>query len=226
MRLTGASNVNAESNSNSCSLALSLLALIIFPACHTTRNDVPQPTGPPDDIVEARRNVTASLNAVQSMLDVLGHLSIVTGPWPPDLVSQFTIGLPRLEADSFKLRAHARAMHSRGDAYFSEWQLHLEQSRDPEVRSQAGEHHQALQDSFGTIRQAAERGSDAFKSFLADLHTLRRALESETSGNASDSTKALARKASGEGLNVRSELETIRRELDKAASQLKRVKNS
>jgi hypothetical protein len=221
MRLTGASNVNAESNSNFRSLALSLLALILFSACHTARNDVPQPTGPPDDIVEARRNVTASLNAVQSMLDVLDNLSIVSGSWPPDLVSQFTIALPRLEADSFKLRAHARAMHSRGDAYFSQWQLHLEQSRDPEVRTQAGEHHQALQDSFGRIRQAAERGSEAFKSFLADLHTLRRALENETSGSASDSTKALARKAREEGLNVRSELETIRRELGTAASELK-----
>jgi hypothetical protein len=221
MRLPGASNLNAESNSNSRSLALSLLALIIFPACHTARNDVLQPTGPPDDIVEARRNVTASLNAVQAMLDVLDHLSIVSGPWPPDLVSQFTIRLPRLEADSFKLRAHARAMHSRGDAYFSEWQLHLEQSRDPEVRSQAGEHHQALQDSFGTIQKAAERGGEAFKSFLDDLHTLRRALESEASVSASDSTKALAQKAKEEGLNVRSELETIRRELDKVASQLK-----
>jgi hypothetical protein len=160
------------------------------------------------------------------MLDVLDHISIVTGPWPPDLVSQFTIGLPRLEADSFKLRAHTRAMHSRGDAYFREWQLHLEQSRDPEVRNQAGEHHQALQESFGTIRQAAERGSDAFKSFLGDLHTLQRALENETSDSASDSTKAIARKAKEEGLNVRSELETIRQELDKAALQLKRVKDS
>jgi hypothetical protein len=186
---------------------------------------VAQQTRPPDDIAQARRNVAASMTAVQSTLDVLDDLSKVGGPCPPDLVNQFTISLARLEADSFKLRGHARAMHSRGDAYFDEWQLHLSQSSEPEVRRQAGEQHQALQESFGMVQQASQRASTAFKPFLSDLHALRRAFESEATSNASNSTKELIRKARDEGQQVRSELDTIRRGLDTAGSNLARANN-
>jgi hypothetical protein len=195
-------------------------ALMMLSACRTAHNDVARKTGPPNDIAEARQYVAKSLTAVQSALDVLDDLSNVGGPWPPDLVNQFTISLAHLEADSFKLREHARAMHSRGDAYFDEWQLHLSQSREPEVHQLASERHQALQESFGTIQQASQRTGDAFKPFLSDLHALRRALESEATSNASDSTKELIRKAKSEGQQVGLELEAIRRELATAASNL------
>jgi hypothetical protein len=201
-------------------------ALMMFSACHTARNDVARQAGPPDDIAEARRYVSDSLTAVQSTLDALEDLSKVGGPWPPDLVNQFTISLARLEADSFKLREHARAMHSRGDAYFDEWQLHLSQSHEPEVRKQAGEQHQALQQNFGIIQQASQRASEAFKPFLSGIHAVRRALENEATSNASDSTKELIRKARNEGQQVRSELEAIRRGLDTTASNLARANNS
>jgi hypothetical protein len=198
--------------------------MMMFFGCRTAHNDVAQPTRPPDDIAEARRYVADSLTAVQSTLDVLDDLSRVGGPWPPDLVNQFTISLARLEADSFKLREHARAMHSRGDAYFDEWQLHLSQSREPEVHQRVGERHQALQESFGIIQQTSQRANEAFTAFLLDLHALRRAFENEATSNASDSTKDLIRKTSNEGQQVRLKLEAIRRELDNAASNLSRVK--
>jgi hypothetical protein len=200
-------------------------ALMMFCACHTARNDVAQQTRPPDDIAEARRDVVNSLTAVQSTLEVLDDLSKVGGPWPPDLVNQFTISLARLEADSFKLRGHARAMQTRGDAYFDEWQMHLSQSHEPEVRKQAGEHHEALRENFGVIQQASQRASVAFEPFLSDLHAVRRALESESTSHASDSTKELIRKARSEGQQVRLELETIRRGLDTAGSNLARANN-
>jgi hypothetical protein len=199
-----------------------IAGLTMLSACHTTRNDVAQ-SGPPDDIAEARRNVTGSLKAVQSTLEVLDDLSKVSGAWPAEPVNQFTVSLARLKADSFKLREHARAMHSRGDAYFDEWQLHLSQSREPEVHQLASERQQALQDSFGIIQQASQRAGEAFKPFLSDLHALRRAFESEATSNASDSTKELIRKAKNEGLRVRLELAAIRRELDRATSNLTRA---
>lgn len=202
-----------------------IAALMMLCACHTTRDHVAQQTRAPDDIAEARRNVANSLTAVQGLLDVLDDLSKVGGPWPPDLVNQFTISLARLEADSFKLRGHARAMQSRGDAYFDEWQSHLSQSREPEVRKQAGERHEALRENFGVIQQASQRASVAFKPFLSDLHAVRRAFENEATSNASDSTKELILKARNEGQQVRLELETIRRGLDTAGSNLARANN-
>jgi hypothetical protein len=200
------------------------IAALMLSACHTARNDVVQQRGPPDDIAEARRNVANTLAAVRSTLTVLNDLSKVVGTWPPELLNQFTNSLARLEKDSFKLREHARAMHSRGNAYFDEWQLHLSQSREPEVRKQAGEHHEALQESFGTIQQASQRASDAFKPFLSDLHALRRALENEGTSTAGDSAKELIQRTKKEGEQVRLELEAIRRELDAAASNLAHVK--
>jgi hypothetical protein len=200
-----------------------IAALMTLSGCRTAHHDVAVQTGPPDDIAEARRNVTDSLTVVQPMHDVLDDLSNVGGPWPPELLNQFTISLAHLESGSFKVREHARAMHSRGDAYFDEWQLHLSQSREPEVHQLASERHQALQHSFGIIQQASQRAGEAFKPFLSDLHALRRALESEATSNASDSTKELIRKARSEGQKVRSELVAIRRELDTAASKLTRA---
>jgi hypothetical protein len=202
-----------------------IAAVTVISGCRTARNDATQQTRPPDDIAEARRDVVNSLTAVRSTLEVLEDLSKVGDTWPPDLVNQFTISLARLEADSFKLRGHARAMHSRGDAYFDEWQLHLSQSSEPEVRRQAGERHQALQESFGVIQQASQRASETFKPFLSDLHALRRALESEATSNASGSTKELIRKARNDGQQVRLELETIRRGLDTAAFSVARANN-
>src|SRR5690242_2705639 len=107
-----------------------ITALMMLSACRTAHNDVVQQNTPPDDIAEARRNVANSLKSVQSTLDVLDDLGKVRGTWPKEPVNQFTIRLARLEGDSFKLREHARAMHSRGDAYFAQWQLHLSQSRE------------------------------------------------------------------------------------------------
>jgi hypothetical protein len=80
-----------------------------------------------------------------------------------------------------------------------------------------------LRENFGVIQQASQRASVAFKPFLSDLHALRRALENEATSNASDSTKELIRNAKNEGQQVRLELQTIRRGLDTAGSNLARV---
>jgi hypothetical protein len=87
-----------------------IAAVMTLSGCRTAHHDVAVQTGPPDDIAEARRNVTDSLSVVQPMHDVLDDLSNVGGPWPPDLLNQFTISLAHLESGSFKLREHARAM--------------------------------------------------------------------------------------------------------------------
>jgi hypothetical protein len=200
-----------------------LTAVMLLPSCGTTRQDVAQEYVPPDDIAEARRNVTISLNAVQSTLERLDVLSKVSGPWPARDVGRFMTDVERLQQDSFKLREHARAMHLRGDAYFEQWQLHLSQSQSPDVRKLAGEHHQALHRDFGEIQRGSQWANESFKRFISELHAVRRALESESSGNASDSTKELIRKARDEGEQVRLELEAIRRTLDAAASELARA---
>jgi hypothetical protein len=198
-----------------------LIGVMLLPSCRTSRDEATQEYVPPNDIAEARRNVTASLNAVQSTLETLEVLSKVSGPWPAHDVGRFMTDVERLQQDSFKIREHARAMHSRGDAYFEQWQLHLSQSQSSNVRKLAGEHHQALHRDFGEIQQASQRANEAFKPFISELHALRRVLESESSGSAS--TKGLIRKARDEGEQVRLELEAIRRTLDAAASELARA---
>jgi hypothetical protein len=231
MNSLGETNLNSAASSKEYPILFArrlpavwfLIAVMLLPSCRTSRHDVAQEYAPPDDIAEARRNVTASLNAVQSTLGTLDVLSKVSGPWPQTVVGRFMKDVERLQQDSFKLREHARAMHSRGDAYFEQWQLHLSQSQSPNVRKLAGEHHKALHRDFAEIQQASQRVNEAFTPFISELHALRRALENESAGNASDSTKELTRKAREEGHHVQLELDAIRQKLDAAASELARA---
>jgi len=200
-----------------------LAVLLMFAAGCATRHPATQPASD-DDIAEARQNVTDSLSAVQSMLHALDLLSQLNGLCPPEMLTQFATNVHRLQADSFKLRSHAQAMHSRGNAYFDEWQSHLASADDVEVRKSAGEGRQSLQQSFDSIQQASQQTSEAFKPFISEVRTLRRALESEPSPNANDSTKELIRKAKDDGQKLRQDLEITRRKLETVTANLTPMK--
>jgi hypothetical protein len=233
MKPLGATAVNPQRPSKIKSTTLAyrsisiwlLAVLIIFPACHTARNVATQQPAPPGDIAEARRNVADSLNAIQSMLNALNALNKVSGAWPSENSNRFMTNVYRLQADSFKVRAHARAMKSRGDAYFEQWQVHLEQARDWDARKFATEERQTLQQSFDRIQQTTERMREAFEPLMLHVHALRRALENESRTNASKSTKDLVQKAREDAQKVWQYLATTGRELDTVASKLKPVRS-
>ena len=199
--------------------------LMIFPACHTARNAATQQPAPPDDIAETRQNLTDSLNAIQSMLNALNDLNKVSGARPGEISNRFMTNVYRLQADSFKVRAHARAMKSRGDAYFEQWQVHLAQANNPEIRKLAGQQCRTLQNSFDRIQQTSEQMREAFRLLISDVHALRRTLENESSATAGESTKELVQKAWEDAQKVRQYLATIGRELDTVASKLKPVRS-
>jgi len=173
-----------------------------------------------NDPAETRMSVADALNAVQSALHTLEGLSELKGPCPPELLTQFSADIKRLQVDSFKLRSHVRAMQSRGDAYFEEWQEHLSGANDPEVRRLAEERGQSLQRSFVRIQHASQRARKSLDAFLSDIRTLRRALEKAPATNISGSTKELIRKARDDSQQARHDLEGMARELDTVTSTL------
>ena len=173
-----------------------------------------------NDPAETRMIVADPLKAVQSTLHTLEALSELKGPCPPELLTQFSADIKRLQVNSFRLRSHVRAMQSRGDAYFEEWQEHLSGANDPDMRRLAEERGQSLQRSFVRIQHASQQARKSLDAFLSDLRTLRRALEKDPAGNISGSTKELIRKARDDGQQARQDLGGMARELDTVTSTL------
>jgi hypothetical protein len=190
------------------------------PLSGASATDAPYP--PVNDLAELRRTVTNALNALEPTvltLDVLGQLK---GPCPPQLRAQLDADIQHLEVDSQEFRAQAQAMQVRGPAYFEEWQEHLSGATDPEVRQLAAERPLELQRHFATIKEGSQQTSAGLKTFLSDVTTLRRALESESATELSVSTKDLLQRASQDGQLVKREFEGLERELDLATASLKK----
>ncbi len=202
-----------------------IASLMLLLAACATRNSSTEGSNPGAELVAVRRNVTDALNAAQSMLDALGALNDESGHYTPELLTRFATNVNRLQIDSFSLRAHSRAMRSRGDAYFQQWQEHFANAYDPQVWQFAGEHRQTLQHSLDTIQGASEQTREALQLFISDVQRLERALEKKSSGNTTNFTKEFI-KARDDGQKVRQNLVAVRHELDAMISNLTPAKKS
>jgi len=197
-----------------------LAILIVIASSCATSNTASGPAVTNDDISDLRLIASDSLNAVNSVLDTLQVLRDMNGPCPPAVLARFTTNVHRLQVDSFKFRAHAQAMRSLGNSYFDEWQTHLGEARDPEIRKSATKHSQLLQQSFAKIAEASEQTCERFKSLISNAQILRRALESDLRTNTDNSTIELIQKIEENGHELQQDLKTIRKELELSSTYL------
>jgi hypothetical protein len=176
-------------------------------------------TKEPRGVVEYRQITAQALTGVQEALKSLDQVGAEASP-APKLVSTYSRNVQRLEVDSIQVRARARAILARGDAYFADWSNSIARIKNPRVRELADQSHVELEQSFSKIKLASQEAGAAFKPFLAGLRELRVKLEADPSGIGAGSAKDLMRKTSENGQQVVRELDAINSELNAVTTML------
>lgn len=200
-------------------LALLGVGLVLLAGCATKPEDR-NASAPREDLAEYRQIAVDAQKVVKATLQSLGR-TVARTPCPHRAFKTFTKDVQRLEVDSFKVRARAQAIRTRGQAYFERWQEHLASVQDPEVRKLAEQRRDHLQERFTQIRLHTQQAREAFQPFMAGLRRLRNGLENDPAVAGTDSMRDLIRTTRDHGLKVEAGLTAILGELDAVAAMLK-----
>jgi hypothetical protein len=219
MELPGSMRYNSKPSSQWPAAALFTAALALFGSCATKPNTYSGPA-PREDLAEYRQVASDAQKVVLATLASLDRTTAQT-PCPPRAIKGFSKDVQRLEVDSFRIRARAQAIRTRGEAYFEQWQEHLRSVKDPVARQLAEDRREHLQERFAHIRLTTQQARDVFQPFLAGLHRVRNGLQSNPAAASADSMKGLIRTTRENGQKVETSLDAILGELDAIAAMLK-----
>ena len=199
--------------------ALFVAAVVVLAGCASKSSDYAGPA-PRADLAEYRQVALGARKVIQATLASLDR-TVAQTPCPPGVLKAFAKDVQRLEVDSFRVRARAQAIRTRGEAYFEQWQEHLRSVKDPTARLLAEDRRDRLQEQFAHIRASTEQARDAFKPFLAGLHRLRNGLETDPAAASAEPMKEVIRATRENGQKVETSLDAILGELDAVAATLK-----
>jgi len=160
---------------------------------------------------------------VQQALGWLDRIGAQTNRCPPKLVEGFSEEVDRLHSESLRMRARARAIVARGDAYFDAWATNNIAPESPQARK-AAEYLPQLRDSFGKIKLAGQQTGGAFTNFFSGLRKLRVQLEQNPSATETIETHGLIGTTRDSGAQVVQRLGVLRNELDHVIPVLERAK--
>jgi len=155
---------------------------------------------------QAQTAVQGSLRALEQINDNAGHCT-------PKMIADFAHELQRLQVDSIRLRARARAIRARGDAYFASWSESIANIKDHRVRESVDRHRPELEASHSKIKLASQQCGAVFDPFLAGLLKLRVELELRPGDLVQDPDRKLMRDTLENGRQVLKELDLIDSEL-------------
>jgi hypothetical protein len=192
---------------------------MLLAGCASKSGDSTAPS-PREDLAEYRQIAVNARKVVQATIQSLDR-TVGETPCPSGVLKAFTKDVQRLEVDSFRIRARAQAIRTRGAAYFEQWQEHLASVKDPEARKLAEQRRDRLQERFANMRLLTQQTREAFQPFTAGLHRLRNGLENDAGMAGTDSTKELIRTTRDNGQKVEQGLAAILAELDAVVVILK-----
>jgi hypothetical protein len=161
--------------------------------------------------------------SMQQAVDWLDRVGAQTNRCPPNLVAGFSDEVDRLQVDSFRMRARARAILARGDAYFDAWATNGISPDSAQARK-AAEYLPQLKDSFVKIKLTGHQTGGAFTNFFSGLRKIRVQLQQNPGATETTETHELMRATRDYGMHVTQKLGDLRDELDKVIPVLERAK--
>jgi hypothetical protein len=194
---------------------LSVLALLIITLCgcatkEASKSEPQQQNG----IYEYHQITIDAIATVEVALKSLDLVSAQTNPCPARVVEAFAGDVQRLQVESLEVRAHARAIEARGDAYFDNWSENLARVNDPRVRELANRNRPQLRQSFTKIKLTSQETGAAFRSFFSGLRKLRTYLQSDQAIIDSENFKDLIHSTRTNGDQVVQLLGSIKADLE------------
>jgi len=193
--------------------------LLLAAGCASKEPATP-PARPGSGIAEYREVVGKAQNAVQAALTSLAAVGAQSNRSSPEVLTNFSAEVQRLQVGSIQMRARSEAIQARGDAYFEHWNQNLARVKDPEVRALAQQNRPRLQQSFGEIKRLTLEGREAFKPFLSELRHLRTALERDPASLSSTDAQNWISSAREHGQKVEQCLASIKKELDSMTAMI------
>ena len=221
MRLLSKNRIRAGLSGRWAGAVLGAAALAAFWGCATRQQDATAPQAR-EDLAEYRQVAVDAQKVVKVALRSLDR-AVAEAPCPPRVYKAFTKDVQRLEVDSFKIRARAQAIRARGEAYFAQWQEHLEKVNDPAARKLAEQRRDLLKERFARIRLITQQTREAFQPFMSGLHRLRNGLENDPGFAGADSSKALIQTTRDNGRKVEDGLASVLEEMKAVAAILKKT---
>jgi hypothetical protein len=182
-----------------------------------TKSTQPAASRPGGGVAEYRQIV---VDAMTSMRNTQNSLEEMTAHPDRKSFDAFSESVYRLEVDSIQVRARAKAMESRGDAYFEQWRQRLDQMNDEAARRLAEEHRDELKKSCDHIFQTAHETRPIFNSFLTGLRQLRAKLEADPGYHSIDAARTLIATTQKYGHQVDEGLAEMLAELNSLSARL------
>jgi hypothetical protein len=198
---------------------LSVAAVLMASGCASKQGATP-PARPGGGIAEYREVTTTAQKAVAAALEALATVSAQSNQCPPEVLTNFSAAVQRLQVESVQVRARSQAILARGDDYFEHWHQRMAEVPDPEVRALAEKNRPQLQQDFTEIKRLSQEGREAFQLFLAGLRKLRNGLENNPSSLTSVPAQDMLKSAKENGGRVEQSLAGIQRELGSMSSMI------
>jgi len=186
--------------------------LALLSGCATTKE--------PRGVREYRQITAESLTAIQAVLHSLDQVNAERDHCGPRTLAAFSHDVQQLQIHTIRLRARARTILERGDAYFSNWTESIATLKDPQVREQAERHRPQLEESFAKIKLSSKQAGATFDAFLSGLREVRVKLEASPEALKTGSAPDLMTRTRESGLSLVQQLNLINDELTSFAALL------
>src|SRR3974390_2904013 len=124
---------------------------------------------PGSRIAEYRQVTKTAQKAVAAALDALAAVSAQSKRCSPEVLTNFSAEVTRLQVESLQVRARSEALQARGDDYFEHWHQRMAGVQDPEVRALAEKNRPLLQQNFNEIKRLSQEGRKAFQPLITGL---------------------------------------------------------
>jgi hypothetical protein len=197
---------------------LSVMAVLMVTGC-ASKSPATSPR-PGSGIAEYREVTSTAQKAVAAALEALAAVSGQSNRCPPEVLTNFSVAVQRLQVESVQIRARSQAIMARGDDYFEHWHERMAGVQDPEVRALAEKNRSQLQQNFAEIKRLSQDGREAFQPFIAALRKLRNGLENDPSSLTGGPGQDTLKSARENGERVAQSLAGIQRELDSMSSMI------
>ena len=198
---------------------LSVGAILLWPGCASKEKSA-EKIRPGSRIPEYRQATVRAEKAVEGVLASLATVSAQSKQCPPEVLTNFSAEVRRLQVESVQARARTEAMQARGDEYFNHWRETLARVEDPQMRALVEKERPALQQSFEKMKSLSREGRESFLPFMASLRSVRNSLEKDPGSLANESVQAAIKTAREKGQEVREHLMGMQRELDRMSALL------
>lgn len=180
--------------------------------------------GPRDDLADFRQAAIQAQRAFDHASAALDQVAASETTCPPSVVASYQKAVQDLEVVSVQARAKAQAILARGDAYFADWEEHVEQMQGMGARALMEERRPELEDTFNRLKAGCAQTHDAFQPFLSGLRQLRTVLENNPDTLSNEATRNLISNTQLHAQQVRLCIDAVRKSLDDFAAQVREIK--